>query len=192
MSYRLILRETDTDDTKAVGENLFLANLPEQFPVYAFYYPAELSDQSLENALRGLGGRTGDNLLVNLGRLDDPNFDKIARAFDLDSFPALAMTAVADLAAPPGDFVNAYVRLDGRLLKDPGRAIELVENLYLLFLRGDVAKAIRKVRWRNRTELLRTVAASIGDALGGIGGFVAERDIAVSLLEGRFELTKSA
>ena len=78
MPYQLVLREPEEGSSKAVGENIFLANLPANFPVYAFYYPAEMPDSDFEKLLRTLGERTGENLFVNIGRLNDPQFDKIS------------------------------------------------------------------------------------------------------------------
>jgi hypothetical protein len=191
VTYQLVLREPGEDGTKAVGENVFLANLSSEFPVYIFYYPAEMPDPTFERQLRSLGDKTGNNLFVNIGRLDDPQLDKIVHKFELKSFPVVVVTAIADLAAPPDASLNSYVRLDGRLLKDPDRAIGHIESIYLLFLQGKVAEAIASTKWRSRLDLVRTIGTFFTDALGGLIGFVAERDLSVSILEGRFELTKS-
>jgi hypothetical protein len=192
MPYQLILQEAEQEATKAVGENIFLANLPAEFPVYAFYYPAEMPDYDFENLLRKLGGRTGNNLFVNIGRLDDPQFDRIVRKFEITSFPALVLTAVADLAAPDDELMNAYVRLDGGLIAKPDQAIKFVEDLYLMFLRGEIAQAIKRTSRKNKTELARAVGRHIIAALGKVGTFVAERDWSVSILQGRFEVKKSS
>jgi hypothetical protein len=191
LSYQLVLQETEQETMKAVGENVFLANLSAEFPVYAFYYPSEMPDLDFEELLRKLGERTGNNFFINIGRLDDPQFDKIVRKFDITSFPSLILTAVADLAAPENDLMNAYVRLDGRLIAEPKRAIKFVEDLYLLFLRGEIAQAIKRTNRRNKTELTRAVGQYILTALSKVGTFAAERDISVSILQGRFELKKS-
>ena len=192
MPYQLILQEAEEEATKAVGENIFLANLPAEFPVYALYYPAEMPDYDFENLLRTLGGRTGDNLFVNIGRLDDPQFDRIVRKFEITTLPALVLTAVADLAAPDDEFMNAYVRLDGRLIAKPDRAIKFVEDLYLMFLQGEIAQAIKRTSRNTKTELARAVGRHIIAALGKVGNFVAERDWSVSILQGRFEIKKSS
>jgi hypothetical protein len=191
MPYHLILDEGDQEATRAVGENVFLTHLPVNYPVYAFYYPAEMPDQDFEQLLRHLGQRTGDNFFINIGRLDDPQFNKIAAAFEIRSLPAIALTAVADLAAPENVLMNAYVRLDGRLLAKPDRAITLIDTLYLMFLKGEIASAIRKASRKNKTELVRNIMQVIGTALGKVGSFVADRDLSVSILQGRFELKKS-
>lgn len=192
MPYQLILQEAGEDTAKAVGENIFIANLPANFPVYAFYYPAEILDPAFEDLLRKLGERTGDNLFVNIGRLNDPQFDKIVRKFGITTFPALVLTAVADLAAPEDELMSACVLLDGRLIAKPDRAIKFVEELYLLFLRGKIATAIRKAKRKNKLELVRTVGNFILTALGKLGTFVAERDWSVSIVQGRFEVKKSS
>jgi hypothetical protein len=192
MPYELILDETEQNGAKDVGDNVFLANLPADFPVYAFYYPAEMPDDELETLLRKLGDRTGTNLFVNIGRLNDPQFDKLVRVFQIKSFPSVIMTARGDLAGSDHDMLNAYVKLDGRLLANPERAIKFIEGLYLLFLKGDVAKAIRKAGHKNFTELARTVGKFVLTALTQIGTYIVDHDFSVSLVQGRFEVKKSA
>lgn len=191
MPYELVLYDARHDDTKAVGENVFLADLQADFPVYIFYYPSAMPDDVFENLLRRLGESAGPNLLVNMGRLNDPDFGKITRAFEVRSFPSVVLTAKADLAAPQDASMNAYVRLDGKFLDDPGRAIEHIQDLYLLFLKGDIARAIKRAGRQNRAELARRIGKAIATALTTIGRFVNEHDVTVSVLEGRFEIKKS-
>jgi hypothetical protein len=191
VTYQLVLREPGEDEGKAVGENVLLANLPAEFPVYAFYYPAELPDPAFEGALRHLGERTGNNFFINMGRLDDPQLDKIVKTFGIESFPTVVVTAVADLAAPPDELLSSFVRIDGRLLATPDRAISHIEKVYLLFLRGEVAKAISGTKWSSRGELARKVGQFFTSALRGLLGYIADRDLTISVLEGRFEITKS-
>jgi len=191
MPYSLVLREPGEEGSKSVGENIFLDDLPTTFPVFGFYYPAEMPDARLESALRGLGERAGENLLINICRLDDPQLPKVVKRFEISSFPSLVLSATADLAAPPDEFLNAFVRLDNRLLADPERATRLIESLYLLFLKGEIAQAIRLATWKNRQELATAILQKVAGVLGRIGGFLADRDFSVSLIEGRFEMTKS-
>ena len=193
MTYSLVLAERPLEGrAKDVGENVLLSDLTNEYKVFAFYYPSALGNPDLEDALRGLGDLTGKNLLVNLGRLDDPNFDRIIKLFNIKSYPVITVTATAQLASPPDEYLNAYVRLENdRLLSDPVRAVTLLQEVYSLFLAGDIARALSKVKWTQRSEGLRALAAAIVDGLRHLAGFVAERDIKVSVMEGRFELTKS-
>lgn len=191
MPYELVLHEAGLADAKAVGENVFLADLAADFPVYIFYYPSAMPDEALENVLRKLGESTGSNLFVNIGRLNDPDFAKITRLFEIRSFPAVVLTARADLAAPDDESMNAYVRFDGKALADPARAIEHIQNLYLLFLTGEIAKAIKQAGKQNRAELARRIGKFIVAAFTVIGRYINDHDITVSVLEGRFELKKS-
>lgn len=191
MAYELILYETLQGDTKALGENVFLADLNAEYPVFAFYYPSEMPDHHFENLLRKLGEETGANLFVNIGRLNDPNFGKLASAFDITSFPSLVLTAVADLAAPEKPVTSAYVRLDGRMLADPERAIAHIESLYLLFLRGEIAEAIKKAGHQEKREIARIVGRFIASALTNLTTFIANHDLSISILQGSFEIKKS-
>lgn len=194
MAFSLILNETPDDETsRDVGENIFLRDLQEEYKVFAFYYPSAMRDADLENALRGLGELTGKNMLVNIGRLDDPDFDRITGAFDIKSFPVVVMTGIAELAAPPGQEITTYVRLDNsRLLSDADRTVVVAQEIYGLFLRGAVAEAASKANWTQRTEGLRAVASSIVKGLQQIVDWIAERDISISIMEGTFELKKSS
>jgi hypothetical protein len=191
MPYELVLREARQGDEKEVGENVFLDDLQADFPVYLFYYPAAMPDHAFETLLRQFGESTGPNLLVNMGRLNDPNFEKISRAFEIRSFPSVVLTANADLAALRNASISTYVRVDGKILDEADRAIERIQDLYLLFLKGDVAKAIEQAGRQDRADLARRVGKAIVAALTAIGHFVNEHDVTVSVLEGRFEIKKS-
>jgi len=193
VSHSLVLRTSpDPAVTKDIGENVYLSELSDEYAVFAFYYPAAMHDEELEAALRALGDLSGKNLFVNLGRLDDPSFRTIVKTFDIRRYPVVVVTATNDLAGVEGEYLTAFVRLDEpRLVADPTRLVALVQEIYGLFLRGDIAAAMSKAKHKQRLEVVRAVAASIGRALRGLVGFVADRDVKVSLIEGSFELTKS-
>jgi hypothetical protein len=191
MTYQLTLTELDTEPTRAVGDNVFLANLAAEYPVYIFYYPAEKPSEALEDGLRKLGRSAGNNLFVNMARLNDPQFDKITQAFEIKSLPAVVITAIATLAAPEGDNSNPYVRLDKKILSSDD-AMDHINHLYLLFLRGDVADAIKTHKWKTRLDLVKMLGEFFAGHLKGIVGYLASRDFSVSLVTGKFEVKKSA
>ena len=194
VKYALSLtKDEGTSITKDIGENVFLSELSDEYQVFAFYYPPPMPDEDLEAGLRTLGDLTGENLFVNIGKLNDPSFAKIVKAFDIHDYPVVVVTATSDLAGAHEDDVNVYVRIDDKhLLSDPARTVELVQEIYTLFLRGEIADAISKVKSKQRTELIRAVANRIGSGLRHLAGFLADRDFKVSLVEGSFEVTKSA
>ena len=106
----------------------------------------------------------------------------------------MILTAVADLAAPPEREqvnTNTYVRLSEKHLSSPD-AISQIEDLYLLFLRGDVAKAISAQRWADRRALLKALTKFFSSKISGLMHYVATRDVIVAPLEGRVEIKKSA
>jgi hypothetical protein len=199
MTYRLVLASgpaTGAEATdaahKAVGENVFAADLPEAFSCFVFYYPGAAGDQALERGLRSLGEQSGQNVFVNIGRLNDPAYGKVAKLFGIARTPVIVVTAVAPLSAAESADQSAFVRLDSAaLLGSPDRALRCVQELVTLFLRGDVAEAIAKGKWSQRAELLHLLADCVSAALASIGDFVAERDLSVSLFGGRFELKRS-
>jgi|RhiMethySRZTD1v2_1073278.scaffolds.fasta_scaffold634647_1 hypothetical protein len=199
MPYRLVLANGDGFDhavgdaaRKAIGENVFAAEMAAAFPCYVFYYPGAMLDPTLEHGLRAFGEQTGQNLFVNIGRLNDPAFGKVAKLFGIVRTPAIVVTAIAPLSTPEGANLSAFVRLDSALLlASPDRTLKCVDKLFILFLQGEVARAIATGKWSQRAELLQLLAGCIRGAFGSVRDFVAERDLSVSLFEGRFELTRS-
>jgi len=191
MPFRLVLKDAPTENGKEVGENIFFDNLPFDYKVYALYYPAAMLDEALEAKLRDLGAITGKNLLVNIGRLNDPELGKIATRFEVKKYPVIVVTAIDALASPTDHYLSAYARLDSKhLLDSPDRAAQCVQSLFNLFIQGKVSEAIAKAKWRQRQELVALVTDCFIGALRSLGGFVAERDISVSLVEGKFELKR--
>ena len=189
MPFQLVLKEPPTENAKSVGENIFFENLPFDYKVYALYYPAAMPDEALEAKLRALGAITGGNLLVNIGRLDDPQLDKIASLFQVKSYSVIIVTAVDALASAGAHYLSAYARLDSKhFLDSPDRVVDCVQRLFNLFIQGKVSDAIAKAKWSQRQELVAWVANVFTNALKSLGGFIAARDISVSLYEGKFEL----
>jgi hypothetical protein len=192
MTFRLVLDDTQGAGEKDVGDNVFLANLPSEYPCYCFYFPGAMPDFDLEAALRAVGEEAGQNLFVNVGRLNDPNYGKMAKLFEIRSHPVIVLTAIATLASPATAKLNTYVRLDSaKLLNSPERTVQCVQRVYNLFLRGEVAKAIADAKWTQRIELASFVGQFFIKALQGLWDFISERDISFSVAEGKFELKKS-
>jgi hypothetical protein len=192
VSYSLVLSQATNAESKDTGENTFLEALPDQYPVYIFYFPSELGNEQIESNLRSLGESTGANLYVNLGKLNDPSFEKIVRAFGIKSFPVVVVTATADLAGPPDSDVNSYVRLQGSLLKNPEDATAIIEKVYLLFLQGDIERALRQVTAKQIQHVAQIVGRVLVRALKSIGNYIANHDISVSFVVGKFEVKKSS
>jgi hypothetical protein len=192
--YSLVLKDNPKlGRPRRIGENVFLADVPDECKVFAFYYPSSMRDEALDAALRSLGDMAGDNLFVNIGKLDDPAFDKIIKAFGITTFPVVVVTAASELAGTAGDEGSVYVRLDDkRLLADTPRTVALLEQVYALFLRGEIAAAAATAERKQRAEIVRAVMSHVADALRGLKNFVVERDLKVSVMTGTFELTRSA
>jgi hypothetical protein len=191
MAYQLVFAEPPAAD-KAVGDNVFLDDLPLSYKVYLFYYAGSMADEVLEKRLRELGDITGNNLFVNIGKLDDVKHDEIERRFEITKYPVIVLTATPDLASPPGSYLSAYARLDSdHLLNSPDQTIRCVQEVFNLFNQGKVAEAISRAEWRQRKEFLGWLSHFVVDAVKGILKFVNERDISVSVVEGKFELKRS-
>ena len=192
MSYQLVFTELPKPGGMDVGENVFFSELSSEYKVYLFYYAGAMSDDAMENKLRDLGNSTGKNLLVNIGHLNDPQFDKIANLFAIKKFPVIVITALSGLAAPADDYLSAYARLDSEhLLDSPEKTVKCIQELFNLFIQGKVAEALSRAKGRQRAETLKHLAGFIVDALKSVKDFIAQRDIVVSLAEGKFELKRS-
>ncbi len=178
--------------TKDLGENVLFANLPAACRVYAFYYPGDTTNPALETALRKVAADSGQNLFVNIGRLNDPQLYKIVSRFQIEKYPVVIMTADPSLASTPGENVTAYVRLDDeRLLKSPERTSEVLLQLLNLFLQGKVAEAVAHAKGRQRAEMGHAVAEFLKGALGKFGSVLHNLELSYSLIEGTISLKAS-
>jgi hypothetical protein len=193
MPYQLVFTEPPAAViNRAVGENVFWNDLPADFKVYLFYYAGAMPDEAMEKKLRDLGSATGNNLFVNIGRLDDDQFDKISELFGIRKFPVIVITALGGLAGPEDDYLGAYARLDSEhLLGSPEKTVRCVQELFNLFMQGKVAEAVSQAKGRQRAEMIKWLAGFFKTALASLWDFVAERDISISLTEGKFELKRS-
>jgi hypothetical protein len=203
MAFELVLTEKEPESSGAAGSDTkvgaakgvgkrFFTDLPKDYKVFLLYYRGAMGDKDLEDKLVELGTNTGKNLFVNLGSAKDPSYEMVQKRFGFKQFPVIIMTAVPDLASPGNEYLTAYAKLDSKqLLKSPEKTVECAEKLFNLFIQGDVAKAISSAKWTQRAELASAVGLVLGNALKAVGGFIASRDISVSVLEGKFELKHS-
>jgi hypothetical protein len=194
MAYCLVFSDPQPADSVArdFGENVLFANLSAEYRVYVFYYPGEMADPALEQALRGLGESAGKNLFINIGRLSDPQLDKIAKRFRIDHYPVIIVTADASLASAEDEAVTAYARLDDkRLLKAPERTVECVRELFNLFLQGKVAEAVARAKGRQRIEMARAVGDFALAALKPVTTFISNLEVSFSLADGTISIKSS-
>jgi hypothetical protein len=190
MSYQVVLTEDPSQPQgKAFGKNVFIDDVPENCKIYLFYYPGAVVNPALETALRKLGEAAGNNLFVDIGRLDDPLHDKIVSRFDIKPYPVIIITADSTLACPEGTYASAFVRLDSKsLLNSPERTVSCVQEVFNLFLTGEIAEAMARVKWTQRAELLKPVGHFIVQAVKGVLDFIKETEISFSLAEGKLDL----
>lgn len=188
MSYQLVLTEFSDEITRDVGENIFFNDLPSEYQVYVFYYPGTRLNKDLASKLRDLGTITGRNLLVNIARLDDPNYKKIVNMFKIRTFPTIIITAIDKLASPPSEYSTAYVKIDNkRLLNSPELTFECVQKMFNLFIDGKISEAIREKRREVRVTRIKGI---LNDALKGMRDYLKERDISFSFITGKLELKR--
>ena len=192
MSNQLVFSDMFDGQGKDVGKNVFLDNLPLEYKVYLFYYPGAMPNKDLETSLRKLGNMTGNNLFVNFGKLNDPNYGKITNHFQIKKLPVIVMTAIADLASPPSSLSTVYVRIDSeKLLDSPDKALEFLQKLFNLFVGGNIVDALKEAKKDDQKALIASFTKVVTGALKGIWEFIAETDISFSIVEGKFELKHS-
>ena len=185
MPYQLVLSELIDEVTRDVGENVFFDNLPSDYKVFIFYYPAPMPNEDLESALRNLGNIAGKNLFVNIGWLNDDKYDTITKLFDIKNFPVIIVTAIDKLASPPTEFSTAFVKIENkRLLNSTNLAIECVQTVFNLFIQGKISEAMSRVKRYERGALTSHL-------LKGMRKFLDERDIIFGIGAFRFELKRS-
>jgi hypothetical protein len=182
MSYQLILNEPSEENTRAIGDNIMLDDLPSDCKVYAMYYPGAVIDEDLESKLRAFGSITGKNLFVNIGRLDDPNYDLIINKFDITNTPAIVMTAISELASIKTKTLTAYVKIDNkRVFNSPELVVETVKTLFYLFMQQKIAEAIKQTENAGREAQIKGLKATIANALKGMKEYLSDKDVNVSL-----------
>jgi hypothetical protein len=199
MAYTLLLsKPSDKLENKDIGENVFLNNLSHDYKVYLFYYPGIIPNVDLEDKLRMLGNDTGKNLFVNIGRRNDPNFDKIVDKFRIREYPVIIITGLAELASFEIEdkfstvYIRKYVRLDKRdLIGSIDSTIRSIESLFSLFINGKIYEATAQAKHDQREAVISHAIDMLTNELGSIGKFLWNKDISVSLAEGKFELKSS-
>jgi hypothetical protein len=197
MTFEIVLTDAESKGPTTAGayrgvSRRFFTDLPTDYKVFLLYYRAAMGNQDLEDKLTELGESAGNNLLVNLGSVSDPNYNLIVKRFDIKKFPVIILTAVADLASPNNGDLTAYAKLDNEhLLSSPEKTVECAERLFNLFIQGKVAGAISTAKWTQRAELAGAISHVFVDALKAVAGFIASRDLSVSVLEGKFEVKRS-
>jgi hypothetical protein len=177
---------------RAVGdESIFLANLPTNPKIFAFFYRGSADVGEVEKRLRALGQKTGPNLFVHFSSEADPDYDKAEKRFGITKWPVVVVTAISPLAATP-DGDNLFVRLDNRsLFADPEKLVRTVEELFNLFLREKIGQAIRTGWLRSGQAAISQAAGRVWSVIKPVITWVAERDISVGFLGVKIEVKEA-
>ena len=135
---------------------------------------------------------TGSNLFINIGRYDDPNYDKIVNKFNIKKTPVVLVTAIDELASAPGIFSTAYVRVDNKsLLESPERLLECLQKLFHLFIAGKVSEAMSEYKKDKLNLFASRFMEILKHGFQEIWQFIDKRDISFSWIEGKLELKRS-
>jgi hypothetical protein len=199
MSYRFVLSEKKDKDIvkdiheRDVGENIIFENLTDEYKVYVLYYPGVNRNEDLEGGLRNLGKITGKNLLVNISSLDDPKYGMISRMFGFDHLPVIIITAIDKLSSSPNQFCSLYVKIDDKnLLNESKLAIDCVQKLFDLFIKGEISEAIKYYDASKQDAFFSHIKNLIKNSFKALGKILENYDIAISLIEGKFELKRKS
>lgn len=180
------------ENARAVGENIFLRDLPKNPKVFAFLFPGSDDSDELKEGLRVLGEKTGDNLYVDLNSsLADPDYQAARRRFKLGPLPAIVVTAISPLAATPtGE--TGFVRLDGKaLLAKPEQLVRTVEELFNLFLGGEIAAAVRRGWIAERGAALAAAAARVWAIFQPVITWLGKAEYEFNIAEGTIAVKPS-
>jgi hypothetical protein len=89
-------------------------------------------------------------------------------------------------------YVRKYVRLDKRdLMGSINSTIRSVETLFSLFINRKIYEATTESKRNQREAVISHLTDMATSELRSIGKFLWNKDISVSLAEGRFELKSS-
>lgn len=191
MAYDIVFVEKPEPGRARGVDSVFLSDLPTNPKVFAFLYRGAADTSEVEGALRALGERTGDNLFVNIGSQADPDYDKAEKCFRISRWPVIVVTAISPLAATPeGD--NAFVRLDSRSLFDkPEELVRTVEQLFNLFLGGNIARAVVTEWIAGGQAALRAAAERVWSVVRPVITWLSERDFAFEAAGVKIEVKES-
>jgi hypothetical protein len=190
MAYDIVFVEKP-EPGRAVGDSVFLSDLPTNPKVFVFFYRGAADTSEVERVLRALGERTGDNLFVNIGTQADPDYDKAEKCFRITRWPVIIVTAISPLAATPeGD--NAFVRLDNRsLFARPEQLARTVEELFNLFLGGKIARAVVTGWTAEGKAALLAAANRVWSVVQPVITWLSERDFAFEYAGVKIEVKES-
>jgi hypothetical protein len=190
MAYNIVFVEK-TAPGRAVGDSVFLSNLPTNPKVFAFFYRGSGDTSEVEKALRALGQRTGDNLFVNIGSQADSDYDKAEKCFGIRGWPVIVVTAISPLAATPeGD--NAFVRLDNKsLFAKPEELVRTVEELFNLFLGGNIGQAIVTKWTQEGKAALLAAAERVWSVVQPVIIWLGKRDFAFEYAGAKIEVKEA-
>lgn len=151
-----------------------------------------MPNDDLENKLRKFGNIIGKNLFVNIGRLNDPNYKKIASRFEIRDLPVIIITAIDGLASVKTERYYSTFFVDSKiLLHSVDLTIKSIEQLFNLLIGVQISEALSQYRHDQRNAFLSKLKVVILNSLKVIAKFLSDRDISISLLEGKFELKRS-
>lgn len=158
-----------------VSRNVTLRKVPNNCRVYAFVIRQSKVDDKIKEELVQFGEESGLNLFVGLWDMKDQDYFKLNKMFKLGKLPAIIMTAESSLSTV-SDTENTFVRIDDkRLFSKPEELSELVNELYSLFMDGQVIKAIKKTKRKEISIFLTNLLVEIKNVVTKIAREIMDK-----------------
>lgn len=163
---KLVLVKPDQPDIPQpldYNTSVTLATLQNDCKVYCFVFGKSDLSQELNNDLKGLGEEYGKNLFVGHWNMGDDNYQTLSEEYKFQKIPCIIVTSLEDFSNVE-DGKYAYVKLDGRLLRDEfvNETKNLIRELYNLFMRGEIRNAVTKAKHEGYKLLLVSIARKLG------------------------------
>jgi hypothetical protein len=183
VNYKLIAEKIEVDSSttyRSVGEDVFFDNLNFDYKVFLFYYPAMVRNTILENKLREFGEISGNNLYVNISSLKDPKWNLISKTFNIKKTPVIIITGVNDYALNPDTPFNSYLKIDDHSLLTSTTidlAIQLISDIYQLFLLGNTGEAINRIKTSGRKIKVLNLLEKLKTGYNEVRIFLKDKDI---------------
>lgn len=146
---KLILVRAKRPGTQTLEFNprVTLDTVPDDCRVFCFVMGKSDLNEELRTDLQALGEEYGKNLFVGFWDMADYQFQNIKSEYDIEKIPSILFTALEQYSGIQDDQC-AFVKVPNRLLKPEytQQTKELVRQLYLSFINGDIKHAASQAK----------------------------------------------
>jgi hypothetical protein len=140
-----------------------LDTLSHDCSVFCFVIGKSDLNQELRTDLQALGEEYGKNLFVGFWDMADYQFQNVKSEYDIDKIPCILLTALEKYSGIQDDQC-AFVKVPDRLLKSEHteQTKELIRQLYLSFINGDIQRAASQAKRTGHKVFLIDIVNKLG------------------------------